>query len=119
MVDRRNRRGGIWQWAIVVSKEDRAGIAVHTWHHGFLRPVYDDLLVQLREQGIDVQSLDTETDPFVKSMMTLQDYLSPLFWFQCLAKRLAPVVQELKEEMELAQQDSLRESDSDQDSAHP
>jgi hypothetical protein len=61
-IDTRNKRGGVWQWAVLCFDEDRRAIGIHTWLHGYLRPVYESALCQLVSQGYECESIDSDVD---------------------------------------------------------
>ena len=61
-IDTRNKRGGVWQWAILSFDEDKRAIGIHTWLHGYLRPVYDSAIHQLVSQGFECESIDADVD---------------------------------------------------------
>lgn len=61
-IDPRNKRGGVWQWAILSFDGDQRAIGVHTWLHGYLRPVYESALGQLVSQGYECESIDSDVD---------------------------------------------------------
>jgi hypothetical protein len=61
-IDTRNNRRGVWQWAILCFDEDKKAIGIHTWLHGYLRPVYESALVQLAAQGFEIESIDADVD---------------------------------------------------------
>lgn len=68
-IDKRNRRHGVWQWAILQFDSDEVAIGLHTWQHGFLRPVYDSILARLEENGYECSSSDAEIDEFIAKCM--------------------------------------------------
>jgi hypothetical protein len=61
-IDTRNKRNGVWQWAIVCFDEDQVAIGIHTWLHGYLRPIYESALQELALRGYECQSSDAEID---------------------------------------------------------
>jgi len=61
-IDARNQTDGVWQWAIICFDEDRVAVGIHTWLHGYLRPVYELVLEELAVQGYECQSTDAEVD---------------------------------------------------------
>ncbi len=67
-VDTRNKRHGVWQWVIACLDEDGVAIAIHTWLHGYLRPVYDSVLQQLAEGGYQCFATDAEMDPLIATL---------------------------------------------------
>jgi len=67
-IDRRNKAAGVWQWAVVVFDQDRVALGIHTWMHGFLRPVYESVLNQLASQGYQCHSVDAEIDPLIDTL---------------------------------------------------
>lgn len=73
-VDTRNRDNSVWQWAIIQFDDDKIALGVHTWMHGYLRPVYDSLLLNLKVAGYHCKSVDTDIDKLIKVLMELQKY---------------------------------------------
>jgi hypothetical protein len=67
-IDRRNKTAGVWQWAILQFKNENVALGVHTWLHGYLRPVYESVLDQLRSQGCECHSVEAEIDPLIKTL---------------------------------------------------
>lgn len=67
-VDSRNKSGGVWQWVVACLDEDRAAVAIHTWLHGYLRPVYDSVLQQLEENGYACHATDAEVDALIAKL---------------------------------------------------
>ncbi len=67
-VDTRNKRHGVWQWLIACLDEDRVAIGIHTWLHGYLRPVYDSVLQQLADGGYQCFATDAEMDPLIATL---------------------------------------------------
>ncbi|MEZ6064204.1 MAG: hypothetical protein R3B90_00515 [Planctomycetaceae bacterium] len=72
-IDTRNKQHGVWQWAIVVLEEDQVAIAVHTWLQGYLRPVYDAILVQLEQGGFQCHASDAEVDELIARLRRIAD----------------------------------------------
>lgn len=70
-IDTRNKKGGVWQWAIVCLEEDKIAIAIHTWLHGYLRPVYDSVLEQLTQNGYQCHASDAEVDVLVARLQRI------------------------------------------------
>jgi hypothetical protein len=70
-IDTRNKKGGVWQWAVVVLEEDKVAIAIHTWLHGYLRPVYDSVLEQLVESGYQCHASDAEMDVLIARLQKI------------------------------------------------
>jgi hypothetical protein len=67
-VDTRNKRHGVWQWVIACLDEDKVAVAVHTWLHGYLRPVYDSVLQQLAASGYECSASDSEVDALIATL---------------------------------------------------
>lgn len=59
-IDTKNKKDGVWQWAVVIFDEHKAAIGVHTWLHGYLRPVYDSILQQLVKNEYKCVSFDRQ-----------------------------------------------------------
>jgi hypothetical protein len=74
-VDKRNRLRGVWQWTIACFDEDKTAVAIHSWLHGYLRPVYDAVLKQLEENGYQCFATDTEVDALIKKINSIADRL--------------------------------------------
>jgi hypothetical protein len=72
-IDTRNKKNGVWQWAVVVLQEDKVAIAIHTWLHGYLRPVYDSILQQLEQSGYQCHASDAEVDVLVTRLQKIAD----------------------------------------------
>lgn len=70
-VDTRNKRHGVWQWIIACLDEDKIAVAIHTWLHGYLRPVYDSVVQQLNELGYECHVADAEVDALVATLQRL------------------------------------------------
>jgi hypothetical protein len=77
-VDTRNKKNGVWQWAILQFDDDKVAVGVHTWLHGYLRPVYDSILVQLEHDGYECMSADAEVDKLIATLMKVQRVCRPL-----------------------------------------
>ena len=67
-IDRRNKTNGVWQWAVVQFDEDKVALGIHTWLHGYLRPVYESVLLQLSSSGYQCHSVDAEIDPLIAAL---------------------------------------------------
>jgi hypothetical protein len=61
-IDGRARSRGTWQWTIVCDRSTKRAYGIHTWLHGYLTPVYRDLLTQLASHGYSCTSQDKPTD---------------------------------------------------------
>ncbi|MCC6511477.1 MAG: hypothetical protein IT423_20425 [Pirellulaceae bacterium] len=72
-IDTRNKKGGVWQWAVVCLEEDKVAIAIHTWLHGYLRPVYDSVLEQLAANGYQCHASDAEMDALIAKLQKIAD----------------------------------------------
>jgi hypothetical protein len=77
-VDTRNRDNSVWQWAILRFDDDRVAIGVHTWLHGYLRPVYDSLLGDLEGSGYSCCSTDTNMDELLAALHRIRQLKNPL-----------------------------------------
>lgn len=75
-VDKRNRRGGVWQWGIVISEEEKALLGIHTWVDGYLRPVYDSIIQQYVKLGYEHKNLNIPPDPLIAKLVTFLDCFS-------------------------------------------
>jgi len=64
-IDPYNRRGGVWQWAVICVDQGRVAIGMHTWLHGYLRPIYDTTLQQLSNAGYLCACTDTNKPQFI------------------------------------------------------
>lgn len=67
-IDRRNKTNGVWQWAVVQFDHDNVALGIHTWLHGYLRPVYESVLHQLASQGYQCHSVEAEMDPLIEKL---------------------------------------------------
>jgi hypothetical protein len=70
-VDTRNKRHGVWQWAIACLDDEQIAIGVHTWLHGYLRPVYDATRQQLTHSGFQCHSSDADVDALIARLQVL------------------------------------------------
>ena len=77
-IDTRNKKNGVWQWAILLFDEDKVAVGVHTWLHGYLRPVYDSTMRQLEENGYECKSADAEVDQLIATLMEIQKACKPI-----------------------------------------
>jgi hypothetical protein len=77
-VDTRNKLAGVWQWTIVVFDSEKVAIGIHTWLHGYLRPVYDSLLQQLQKDGYNTHSSDADIDPLFVTLRKIHKTCSVL-----------------------------------------
>jgi hypothetical protein len=73
-VDTRNRSQGVWQWVVICLDEDRIALAIHTWLHGYLRPVYDSVLHQLHQSGYECHAVDAEMDALIAQLNRIARY---------------------------------------------
>ena len=73
-VDTRNRKDGVWQWIILCFDEVKRAIGIHTWQHGYLRPVYESILGQLRSCGYECESVDKDVDTLVAMLQRIASY---------------------------------------------
>lgn len=62
LIDTKARWRDTWQWVIVCDNNRKKAFGVHTWLHGYLRPVYEDLLAQLESAGYSCTSQDRAVD---------------------------------------------------------
>ena len=53
---------------IVCLDDDKVAVAIHTWLHGYLRPVYDSVLQQLTESGYQCYATDAEVDVLIANL---------------------------------------------------
>ena len=72
-IDRRNKSRGVWQWVIVCFDEDQVAIGLHTWMHGYLRPVYDEVLAQCAAAGYLCTSEDAQMDRLNAALQKFSD----------------------------------------------
>ena len=77
-IDTRNRKGGVWQWAVIQFDDDKVAIGVHTWMHGYLRPVYDSIMTRLEGAGYECSSTDAEPDQLIAALMKIQRICRPI-----------------------------------------
>lgn len=77
-IDARNKKNGVWQWAIMQFDDDKVAIGVHTWLHGYLRPVYDSIMTRLEDDGYECKSTDAEIDPLIATLMKIQRVCKPI-----------------------------------------
>lgn len=67
-VDTRNKRHGVWQWMVACVDTDRIAIGIHTWLHGYLRPVYESILQQLEADNYECMSIDADIDEIIAGL---------------------------------------------------
>ena len=77
-IDTRNKKNGVWQWAILQFDDDKVAVGVHTWLHGYLRPVYDSIIGQLEHSGYECKSADAEVDELIATLMKIQRACKPI-----------------------------------------
>lgn len=77
-IDSRNKKNGVWQWAILQFDDDKVAVGVHTWLHGYLRPVYDSVIGQLEDDGYECKSADAEIDKLVATFQKIQRVCKPI-----------------------------------------
>ena len=77
-IDARNKKSGVWQWAILQFDDDKVAVGVHTWLHGYLRPVYDSIIRQLENDGYECQSADAEVDELIATLLKIQRACKPI-----------------------------------------
>jgi hypothetical protein len=70
-IDTKARWRDTWQWVIVCDESRKAAYGIHTWVHGYLRPVYDDILRQLATRGYACTSQDKAVDKFFTRIWSL------------------------------------------------
>lgn len=58
---------------MVILQEDKVAIAIHTWLHGYLRPVYDSVLQQLEQDGFQCHASDAEVDVLIARLQKIQE----------------------------------------------
>jgi hypothetical protein len=61
-IDTKARLRDTWQWVIVCDHALKTAYGIHTWMHGYLTPVYENLLHQLEQAGYKCTSQDLPTD---------------------------------------------------------
>ena len=77
-IDTRNKKNGVWQWAILQFDDDKVAVGVHTWMHGYLRPVYDSIIGKLENDGYECKSADAEVDELIATLMKIQRVCKPI-----------------------------------------
>ncbi len=77
-IDTRNKKDGVWQWAIILNEEHQLALGIHTWMHGYLRPVYDSVMTQLASAGYECISSDAEMDPLIAKLEKIRKRLGPI-----------------------------------------
>ncbi|TWT31973.1 hypothetical protein [Blastopirellula retiformator] len=77
-IDGRNKKNGVWQWAVLQFDDDKVAIGVHTWMHGYLHPVYESILARLEANGYQCKSTDAEVDKLIATLTKIHDYCSPV-----------------------------------------
>ena len=70
-IDTRNKKNGVWQWAILQFDDDKVAVGVHTWLHGYLRPIYDSHLQKLRAAGYECESTDAKIDELINTLQKI------------------------------------------------
>lgn len=75
-IDTRNKKNGVWQWAILQFDESKVAVGIHTWLSGYLRPVYDSILARLKHEGYECHTAEAEVDQLIAILQKIQS-LSP------------------------------------------
>ncbi len=74
------------QWIVIAFDNDAAAIGMHTWYHGYLYPVFQEVVMSFDTAGYSVVVSDTKVDPLVEKLEKLHNSVSPAAW---LAKLLS------------------------------
>lgn len=77
-IDTRNKKYGVWQWTILQFDDEKVALGLHTWLHGYLRPVYNSVLEQLAREGYEIQSADAQVDELVATLRKIKRACSPV-----------------------------------------
>lgn len=64
-IDIRNRGKGTWQWTILHSSIERLCVGYHTWTHGFITSIFQDILRRFDAQGYRVNDQKARMDRFM------------------------------------------------------
>lgn len=80
-IDRRNTLKGVWQWAIVLFDDDKVAIGIHTWLHGYLRPVFDSIIQILEEDDYECKTSDADVDKLIATISKIHTVCNPLHLF--------------------------------------
>lgn len=86
-IDLRNRLdGNIWQWIALVFEQEQAAIAMHMWYHGYLHPVFLEIVETFSQAGYDVIATDTQKDPLIQKLEKVHKTLDPINWLNALLR---------------------------------
>jgi hypothetical protein len=81
LVDVRENEKGTLQWVILVARDARVAVSVHTWMEAYLSPVYRGTLQALAETGYQVASARKEKDGLMKFLAAGADIYAALHSF--------------------------------------
>ena len=73
LVDVRENPKGTLQWVILLARDTRVAIGVHTWMEAYLSPVYRSTLQGLAEAGHRVSSVTRDKDGLLKLLTGVAD----------------------------------------------
>ena len=65
-IDIRNRGKGVWQWTILHSSIERVCFGYHTWTHGFITGIFQDILQRFDTQEYRVNDQKAQMDRFME-----------------------------------------------------
>lgn len=72
-VDIYNNAKGTSQWVVLVSKDARAAVGVHTWLESYMSPVYRNILQALSNAGVRVATAQRDKDGLMKFLTGVAD----------------------------------------------
>jgi hypothetical protein len=73
LVDGRENSKGTLQWVVLVARDARVAVGVHTWMETYLSPVYRNTLQALGATGFQVSSARKEKDGLMKFLTGVAD----------------------------------------------
>jgi hypothetical protein len=74
LVDVRENSRGTLQWVVLVARDARVALGVHTWMEAYLSPVYRGILQALAQTGYRVASAKREKDGLMKFLAGVADF---------------------------------------------
>jgi hypothetical protein len=81
LVDGRENPKGTLQWVILIARDSRVAVGVHTWMEAYLSPVYREMLQVLQKTGFQVASARKEQDGLMKFLTGVADMNAALTSF--------------------------------------
>jgi hypothetical protein len=79
IVDIRENRHGVLQWAVIATHDGRAAVGVHTWELVFLSPLYRDVTAALTAAGCQVTRAVKGKDGLMQLLTTVSSWQGTTF----------------------------------------